>query len=246
MIASPGSRKHSRGTQLPQISRQLRTHVPFQFVGLYPAGVGINLLAARYGTAPRCLNLTASIAQPPMQLITTKITDGRAELTSSQSFDTAFPTNIHLDLARAGAIPNPHLGFNERTVQWVHEKAWRYSASLSFTAVPHSRVCLIFEGLDTFATVRLHGVKILESDNMFVNHRVDVTDIVHGRGWGKRRSDPMTLTIDFESALKKGDEVMAKSGGERVTWNGHYSRVFVRKAQYHYVQPPPPSEVPGS
>lgn len=99
-------------------------------------------------------------------------------------------------------------------------------------------MCLVFEGLDTFATVFLDGVKILESDNMFLSHRVDVTDIIHDKRLIRRPTDPMVLTIDFESALKKGDEIMAKNGGERATWNGHLSRVFVRKAQYHYVPLP--------
>lgn len=167
-----------------------------------------------------------------MQLTTTQITDGQAALSPSHVADTTFPTNIHLDLLRAGAIADPHLGLAERSVQWVHDAAWRYSAALSVRPPPLSRVCLVFEGLDTFATVRLDGVVVLESENMFVSHRVDVTDLVGGGG------RTVALTIDFESALKRGDEIMARNGGARATWNGHLSRVFVRKAQYHYVFSP--------
>lgn len=174
-----------------------------------------------------------------MQLTTTQITDGQATLAPSHVADTTFPTNIHLDLLRAGAIADPHLGLAERSVQWVHDAAWRYSAVLSVQPPPRSRVCLVFEGLDTFATVRLDRAVILESENMFVSRRVDVTDLVGGK-----RS--VTLTIDFKSALKKGDRIMAKSGGERAAWNGHPSRVFVRKAQYHYVFSPPSPLPPRS
>lgn len=180
-----------------------------------------------------------------MQLIETRIVNAKAELNSSQTFDTKFPSNIHLDLTRAGSIPNPHLGFNERVVQWVHEKTWRYSTSFllkignSGLGTPVT-ACLVFEGLDTFATVYLDGNKILQSDNMFLSHRVDISQYVHEKNRANITQDPdeFALTIDFESALKKGDEVMAENGGERVTWNGHYSRVFVRKAQYHYVKTP--------
>lgn len=215
-----------------------------------------------------------------MKLVTTTIIDGRAEVSPSQTPSTTFPTNIHLDLLSAGEIPDPHLGFNERSVQWVHEKTWRYSATFSikhFTDdstlsstfrrqgtpedIGNRRVCLVFEGLDTFATVYVDGEKILESDNMFLSHRVDITDMINknnrkrleyraikastsSREHTERCKDVghHTLTIDFESALKRGDELMAQNGGERVTWNGHYSRVFVRKAQYHYVclDIPPP------
>lgn len=85
----------------------------------------------------------------------------------------------------------------------------------------------MFEGLDTFATVSLNGTRILECQNMFRSYRVDVTDIV---SMGENK-----VVMEFRSALKEGDRIMAQNGGERVTWNGHYSRVFVRKAQYHYV-----------
>lgn len=85
----------------------------------------------------------------------------------------------------------------------------------------------MFEGLDTFATVSLNGTRILECQNMFRSYRVDVTDIV---SMGENE-----VVMEFRSALKEGDRIMAQNGGERVTWNGHYSRVFVRKAQYHYV-----------
>lgn len=33
-----------------------------------------------------------------------------------------------------------------------------------------------FHGLDTFAKVRLNGAVILESDNIFLSHRVYITD----------------------------------------------------------------------
>lgn len=43
------------------------------------------------------------------------------------------------------------------------------------------------------------------------------------------------LEILFESPMRVGNKVMEDNGGERVTWNGHYCRNFVRKAQYHFV-----------
>lgn len=176
-----------------------------------------------------------SLHSPPiLRLESTQLTDAQVTITPSDTcFNASLPTSIHLDLQRAGTIPDPQLGLNERGVQWVHDATWRYFTSLAVSAPQHSRVCLVFEGLDTFATVRLDGVVILESQNMFLSHRVDVTDIVH------TKQHPV-LTIDFDSALKRGDEIMANNGGERATWNGHLSRVFVRKAQYHYVCFPPP------
>ncbi|KAH8151882.1 uncharacterized protein LAJ45_03875 [Morchella importuna] len=158
-----------------------------------------------------------------MEFFESTLTDGHlAASPHNPETSTTLPTNIHLDLP----IPDPHLGFNERTTQWVHDNTWVYTIAFNRTEALDARVCLVFEGLDTFATVSLNGTRILECQNMFRSYRVDVTDIV---SMGENK-----VVMEFRSALKEGDRIMAQNGGERVTWNGHYSRVFVRKAQYHY------------
>ena len=55
---------------------------------------------------------------------------------------------------------------------------------------------LAFDGLDTFATVRLNGQEILQSDNMFVPRRVSITEDLNVEGEN-------VLEIEFESALLK-------------------------------------------
>lgn len=84
---------------------------------------------------------------------------------------------------------------------------------------------LCFDGLDTVATVWLNGHLILRSDNMFVPRECAVGPLLTPRG--------NTLCIRFESALRVGRERQAV-GGARPVWNGDASRVYVRKAQYHY------------
>jgi beta-mannosidase len=159
-----------------------------------------------------------------MQFLESTLTAGHlAASPHNPQTATTLPTNIHLDLP----IPDPHLGFNERTTQWVHDNTWVYTTTFSCSPPVGAKVCLVFEGLDTFATVSLNGTPILECQNMFRSYRVDVTGIV--------RAGENEVVMEFRSALKEGDRIMAQNGGERVTWNGHYSRVFVRKAQYHYV-----------
>ncbi len=90
------------------------------------------------------------------------------------------------------------------------------------TAGPAS---LCFDGLDTIATVWLNGRLILRSDNMFVPRQCEVGPLLKPRG--------NVLCIRFESALRVGRERQA-IGGARPVWNGDASRVYVRKAQYHY------------
>jgi beta-mannosidase len=87
---------------------------------------------------------------------------------------------------------------------------------------------LAFDGLDTFATVKLNGKVILESDNMFLGHRIDVTKELEADG-------EHTLEIEFDCALLKARELRAQDTKHRwVGFNGDPARMAVRKAQYHW------------
>jgi hypothetical protein len=89
---------------------------------------------------------------------------------------------------------------------------------------------LLFEGLDTFATVRLNDITILESDNMFLSHRVNITAALKPSAVNK-------LVIDFDSALLRGRELQRQHSEHNYkAFNGEASRLCVRKAQYHWVR----------
>lgn len=87
---------------------------------------------------------------------------------------------------------------------------------------------LAFDGLDTYACVKLNDTTILESDNMFVIHRVDVTDKLS-------TGVDNVLRIDFKPALAESQKVKAAHPEHKwVGFNGDMARLAVRKAQYHY------------
>jgi len=135
-------------------------------------------------------------------------------------------TEIFTDLLDAKRIPDPFLDRNERLVQWVGETDWEYECDFAHQpSDSHARQDLVFEGLDTFASVYLNEQLILTSSNMFHRHRVNVTD--------KLRSGINVLRITFRSALHEGRAIEAKHGKLRA-FNGDSSRVHVRKAPYHY------------
>ncbi|KAF2247067.1 glycoside hydrolase family 2 protein [Trematosphaeria pertusa] len=140
------------------------------------------------------------------------------------------PTNVHLDLIDNGKIPDPFLGFNELEAEWVADKTWTYKVTLPEVVPPQDGTVtvLAFDGLDTFATVKLNGKVILQSVNMFVPHRVDVTKYL------KTGSDNV-LEIDFASA--RLEAIKIREAHPEHTWvgfNGDMSRLAVRKAQYHW------------
>ncbi len=136
------------------------------------------------------------------------------------------PGTVYQDLIAGGHITDPFIGRNEEQVQWVADKAWCYRLAFDVDASDRrASMALVFEGLDTFAQVWLNGTLIHSSDNMFVPARVEVAGGLHeGRN---------ELWIHFDSALQRGRALEAHHG-KRALWNGDSSRLYVRKAGYHY------------
>ena len=136
------------------------------------------------------------------------------------------PGTVYQDLIASGRIPDPFIGRNEEQVQWVAEAAWCYRLVFDVaTDERRAQMALVFEGLDTFAQVWLNGELILSSDNMFVPARVDVGACL--------RDGRNELWLHFDSALQRGRALEAHHG-KRALWNGDASRLYVRKAGYHY------------
>lgn len=140
---------------------------------------------------------------------------------------TSFPSVIQAELLARKLIPDPYIGESERLVQWAGEADWTYATTFTTPADVESKenVDLIFEGLDTFATVKLNGTVILESDNMFVPARVPVKSLLSDK--------ENELEITFRSAITVGNELEAKYGA-RTSLMRDKRRMHMRKAQYHW------------
>ncbi|KAH7930093.1 glycoside hydrolase family 2 protein [Leucogyrophana mollusca] len=138
-----------------------------------------------------------------------------------------FPTTVHVELLKLKKIPDPFLGLNEWEVQWVGEAEWAFKNTFTVTAedLSASNVDLVFEGLDTFANVKLNGNKILDTENQFVSYRAPAKQYL------QKGANELLLT--FSSAFLKGRE-LEKAHGKSHLWNGDSSRLHVRKAQYNY------------
>ncbi|KAL1962652.1 hypothetical protein VTN77DRAFT_9286 [Rasamsonia byssochlamydoides] len=130
-----------------------------------------------------------------------------------------FPTTIHLDLLHHGRIPEPSQDQNSHLVQWSS------SSSSSVDGVVNH--VLVFDGIDTYATVTLNGHKILDAGNMFLQYRVDVTDKL-------RQDGANELTILFDSAYLVGKQLEKEQGYKNLYWNGDSCRMNVRKIGCHF------------
>lgn len=105
-----------------------------------------------------------------------------------------------------------------------------YKTSFEAPALSESATTdIVFEGLDTFATVVLNGKEILKADNMFLSYRIDVSkDIKHGA--------ENLLELTFDSALFRGRELVKEHAHEHdfLVRQTEAGRLPSRKAQYNW------------
>ncbi|NOX38874.1 MAG: glycoside hydrolase family 2 protein [Calditrichaeota bacterium] len=137
------------------------------------------------------------------------------------------PGTIHTDLLAAGIIPDPFVNRNEVAVQWVHDQRWRYVKTFQVDPQwlnPQHPIFLVFEGLDTIATVRLNGVEIASTDNMFLAYRFPVSHLL--------KSGENVLEVIFESPVLYARSQVAEYGP--LSAPNSAERVYIRKAQYAF------------
>lgn len=117
----------------------------------------------------------------------------------------AVPGAVHLDLMRAGLLEDPWQGLAEERQHWVGRTSWRYETTFVVDRALGRTSELVFEGLDTFATVTLNGIQILRAENMHRSHIVDVTDLL---------VDGMNeLTVDFDAQADTAEARRLAAGG---------------------------------
>jgi len=114
------------------------------------------------------------------------------------------PGVVQTDLHNAGIIPDPFYADNEKRLQWIGLTDWEYSTDITITPdlLQHKHLDLVFDGIDTFASVTLNNTPLLSADNQFRTWRVDVKSTLHaGRN---------TLTIVFHSPTNLLTPIVAK------------------------------------
>ena len=141
------------------------------------------------------------------------------------------PGSVHLDLMRAGVIPDPFYRMQERDVAWVDESDWIYETTFTVADPPPPNAFLRFHGLDTVADIELNGEALGRTETMFIPHEFSVG--------GRLTAGENTLRVTFHSVRRIGQKRMAAwNDGSNDTLPGHWDnwdeRAFVRKAQYQY------------
>lgn len=95
-------------------------------------------------------------------------------------FKAQVPGSVQQDLLAAGRVPDPFIGINEAPIQWAGLTNWQFRRTIDVTPAMLARdnLELVFEGLDTFATVTVNGTALLSTDNAHRRWRVPVKQVL--------------------------------------------------------------------
>lgn len=135
------------------------------------------------------------------------------------------PGTVHTDLWANGEITDPYIDDNASKLEWIETKTWEYQcvfdADKNLWKQKHKD--LIFEGLDTYASIYLNDSLLLTTENMFRTYRIDV------RKFLKKSQNKLKIVFhpagDLIALNKSKADINKLPGGDRV---------FIRKAQYQF------------
>ena len=147
------------------------------------------------------------------------------------------PGSVQQDLMAAGIVPDPFIGKSEAPIQWAGLTAWEYRTTINATPALLARdhLDLVFDGLDTFATVLVNGRPLLTTDNAHRRWRFDAKPALH--------ASANELVIRFASPIRKLQPMVL---AEAHPLPGEYDSAFgdepkgkqtspyVRKPKYQY------------
>jgi beta-mannosidase len=145
-------------------------------------------------------------------------------------FPAQVPGTVHTDLMALGKIRDPFFGEHEKELAWVADLDWEYQTSLRVPSISPSgtqtkkstrnTVSLVFDGIDTYASIYWKGKELLRTHNMFRRWQIELP-----------AGDTGTLSIRLHSAKRITDSIAASMKPLVIP---DHPRVYARKAPYHF------------
>jgi beta-mannosidase len=146
-------------------------------------------------------------------------------------YNAIVPGVIHTDLLTNNLIEEPYWETNEDSLQWIEGVDWKYQKTFMVTEsqLQDDNIEIEFEGLDTYAEVKLNGALIISANNMFRTWKADIKQLL--------RVGENILEVQFTSPINYNKEKYenyphslpsgCETGETRVS-------SFTRKAAYHF------------
>jgi beta-mannosidase len=133
-----------------------------------------------------------------------RLDSGRAGIELPKTIHASVPGSIHTDLMDAGLIPDPFLDDNERLLAWIGYCDWRYSLDFDWQGSDKANTDLVFEGIDTVASIYLNGKLVGEVANQHRSYRYDAKPhLIEGKN---------KLEVVFKSPIRYADRMSLELG----------------------------------
>lgn len=132
------------------------------------------------------------------------------------------PGDVHSALIERNIIDHPYFGHNDIKSRWIEDKEWWYRTQFEYVlSDPNEKHELIFEGLDTFATVFVNGLEIGTTYNALMAHTFDVSRIL--------RNGKNTIAVKFDPLR------LHNQNKEQFQWSSYTKeRPWIRKAAMNF------------
>ena len=135
------------------------------------------------------------------------------------------PGNVELDLIRAGLLPDDlAYGENAYELRALEGHQWWYQRTFELPEAMPGNPVLVFDGIDTLATIWLNGERLGTADNMLVPFDFPLGECL--------RQGSNTLVIAIDSAVLEGRRRGADAGSYAP--NGNWEALHIRKAPHMY------------
>ena len=119
--------------------------------------------------------------------------------------DAKVPGTVLTDLLRLNLIPDPFYSDNELKLQWIGESDWRYTTIFNSPKEfeKDKAIYLVFEGIDTAASIILNGKELGTVNNMFLKYEYEISALLK-----KKRNK---LELVFTSPINYAKELESRS-----------------------------------
>ena len=128
---------------------------------------------------------------------------GITRIALPDSIPATVPGCIHTDLMAAGIIQDISIDGKEQDQFWIWKTDSQYSTLIKQDSSPTQKH-LVFQGLDTIATIELNDNVVLTTKNMHRSYRLDVTKLL--------AVGDVTLKISFAAPLSDAETKLAELG----------------------------------
>lgn len=145
------------------------------------------------------------------------------DLATCEWLPATVPGCSHTDLMATGRLEDPFFRKQEEDSYWLEDQVFWYRTRFHYDPPNASGpLKLVFEGLDTLATVYLNGLELASFANMFIAHEADVTGLL------KPDNELLVRFTPPKWALRD------KPADRYWAFKPESKRQYLRKAQYSF------------